>query len=122
MNIEDLCEYCLSIDGATTCFPFDDATLVMKIMGKMFALIPLNGDALQISLKCDPEQAVDLRERYECVEAAYHFNKKYWNTLYINREMPDAEVKKWINHSVEEVIKKLPKRAQTEYYNHVRNH
>jgi len=117
MNVEELHEYCLSIKGATDGFPFDDVSLVIKVLGKMFALIPLDNPALQIALKCDPEQAVELRERYACVEPAYHFNKKYWNTIYLNREMPDEDVKKWIHHSVDEVVKKLPKRAQDEYYN-----
>jgi predicted DNA-binding protein (MmcQ/YjbR family) len=117
MNVEELHEYCLSIKGATDCFPFDDVSLVMKVMGKMFALIPLDSPVLQITLKCDPEQALELRERYACVESAYHFNKKYWNTIYPNREMTDREVEKWIRHSVDEVIKKLPKQSQAEYYN-----
>ena len=117
MNIEELHEYCLSIKGATDCFPFDDVSLVMKVMGKMFAFIPLDNPVLQITLKCDPEQAIELRERYACVEPAWHFNKKYWNTIYPNREMTDEEVKSWIRHSVDEVIKKLPKQLQTEYYN-----
>ncbi|MDR2691204.1 MAG: MmcQ/YjbR family DNA-binding protein [Dysgonamonadaceae bacterium] len=117
MNIEELHEYCLAIKGATACFPFDDVSLVMKVMGKMFALIPLDDTVLQITLKCDPEQAAELRERYAYVEPAWHFNKKYWNTVYPNREMADEEVKKWIRHSVDEVIKKLPKQMQTEYYN-----
>ncbi|MDR0733010.1 MAG: MmcQ/YjbR family DNA-binding protein [Dysgonamonadaceae bacterium] len=122
MNIEDLYEYCLSIKGAVGCFPFDDVSLVMKVMDKMFALIRLDTPVLQISLKCDPEKALELRERYACVEPAYHFNKKYWNTIYPNREMTDNEVKKWIRHSVDEVIKKLPKPQQTEYFNHEPHH
>ncbi|MDR1022416.1 MAG: MmcQ/YjbR family DNA-binding protein [Prevotellaceae bacterium] len=121
MNIEELHEYCLSIEGATTCFPFDDVTLVMKVVGKMFALIPLDATVLQICLKCDPEQAIELRERYACVEPAHHFNKKYWNTIYPNQEMPDKEVKKWIRHSVDEVIKKVPKRIQAQYSSHLPN-
>ncbi|MDR1938129.1 MAG: MmcQ/YjbR family DNA-binding protein [Tannerellaceae bacterium] len=115
MNVEELHAYCLSIKGTADCFPFDDVSLVMKVMGKMYALIPLDNPALQITLKCDPEQAVELRERYACVEPAYHFNKKYWNTICLNREMTDEEVKKWILHSVDEVVKKLPKRVRDEF-------
>jgi predicted DNA-binding protein (MmcQ/YjbR family) len=122
MNVEELHEYCLSIKGATDCFPFDDVSLVMKVMGKMFALIPLDNPVLQITLKCEPEQALELRERYACVEPAWHFNKKYWNTIYPNREMTEGEVKKWIRHSVDEVIKKLPKQIQNEYYNDEQHH
>ena len=112
MNIEELRNFCLSIEGAEECLPFDDVTLVFKVMGKMFALIPLDRDTLSISLKCDPEKAVELRERYSAVEEAYHFNKKYWNTLYPNRDMDNKELKKWILHSVDEVIKKLPANKQ----------
>jgi Uncharacterized protein conserved in bacteria len=117
MNVEELREACLSIKGASESFPFDDVNLVFKVMDKMFALIPLDADQLQIALKCDPELAIELREQYNCVEAAYHFNKKYWNTIYIGRSMGQEEVIKWINHSVEQVIKKLPKKQQLTYAN-----
>jgi predicted DNA-binding protein (MmcQ/YjbR family) len=115
MNIEELNEFCLSLKDVNASFPFDDVSLVFKVFGKMFALIPLDSVELQIALKCDPEKAVELRERYTCVEAAYHFNKKYWNTIYLNRDMHDEEVKFWIRHSVDEVVKKLPKHIRENY-------
>lgn len=120
MNIEELRDYCLSVEGSEECLPFDDVTLVYKVMGKMFALIPLDGEVLSISLKCDPEKAIELRERYAAVEGAYHFNKKYWNTLYPNQDMDDKEIKVWIRHSVGEIIKKLPLNKQREYKNSLR--
>ncbi|MDR1436726.1 MAG: MmcQ/YjbR family DNA-binding protein [Candidatus Symbiothrix sp.] len=116
MNIEELHEYCISLKGASASFPFDDVSLVMKVEGKMFALIPLDSTELQITLKCDPEKAVELRESYSCVEPAFHFHKKYWNTIYLNREMKTEEVKSWIRHSIDEVMKKLPKQVRDEYY------
>ncbi|GHV35855.1 hypothetical protein FACS1894178_6310 [Bacteroidia bacterium] len=116
MNIEELREYCLSLKGVTECLPFDDESLVFKVEGKMFALLPLERHELQITVKCDPEKAIDLRERYHSVEPAWHFNKKYWNTLYLNRDMSDKDVKCWILHSIDEVIKKMPKRIREEYY------
>jgi predicted DNA-binding protein (MmcQ/YjbR family) len=116
MNIEELHEYCVSLKGATASFPFDEVSLVLKVSGKMFALIPLDRTDLQISLKCDPEKALELRENYSCVEAAYHFNKKYWNTIYLNQDMKTEEVKYWIRHSIDEVMKKLPKHIRDEYY------
>lgn len=116
MNIEELHEYCASIKGAESAFPFDEVSLVMKVCNKMFALIPLDAAEVQIALKCDPEKAIELREKYSCVTPAFHFNKKYWNTIYPNREMKAEEVKQWIIHSVEEVIKKLPKKVRDEYY------
>jgi len=117
MNIEELREYCLSIKGVEECLPFDDVSLVFKVMGKMFALLPLESDLLSISVKCDPDIAIELRDRYDAVEGAYHFNKKYWNTLYPNRDMDDKDIKKWIRHSVDEVFKKLPLAKQREYQN-----
>jgi len=117
MNIEELREYCLSIKDVEECLPFDDVSLVFKVMGKMFALLPLDSDVLSISVKCDPDIAIELRDRYEAVEGAYHFNKKYWNTLYPNRDLDDKEIKKWVLHSVDEVIKKLPLAKQKEYQN-----
>jgi len=117
MNIEEIREYCLSIKGAEECFPFDETTMVFKVMGKMFAYMGLErrDDGFMINLKCDPEKAIELRERYEAVIPGYHSNKKYWNSVYFERGVPDEEVKEWIHHSVDEVIKKLPKKSQQEY-------
>jgi predicted DNA-binding protein (MmcQ/YjbR family) len=106
----------MSLKGTTESFPFDDVSLVLKVENKMFALIPLENPDWQIALKCDPEKAIELRESYSCVEPAWHFNKKYWNTIYLNRDMNEEEVKFWIRHSIDEVIKKLPKRIRDEYY------
>lgn len=117
MNIEAVREYCLSVKGAEECFPFDETTLVFKVMGKMFAYMGLErgNEGFMLNLKCDPEKAIELREKYACVIPGYHANKKYWNSIFIEQGMPDNELKDWINHSVDEVIKKLPKKQQAEY-------
>jgi len=116
VNIEELREYCLSLKNATEYMPFEDEYLVFKVLGKWFAVIPLNDVELKVSVKCDTTKAIELRERYNCVEAAWHFNKKYWNSIVLNRDMNDETVKHWIRHSVEEVVKKLPKKVQSEYW------
>ncbi|WP_165020477.1 MULTISPECIES: MmcQ/YjbR family DNA-binding protein [unclassified Dysgonomonas] len=119
MNIEQLREYCLSIKGASECLPFDDTTLVFKVMEKMFACLPLeprNND-FNIILKCDPERAVDLREHHSGITPAFHFNKKYWISIFLDSGVPDELTKELIHHSVDEVIKKLPKKKQEEYHN-----
>lgn len=118
MNIEELREYCLSVKGSGESFPFDDTVLVFKVMNKMFAYIVITPsvDGFRVNLKCDPEKAIELREKYTCVEPGYHANKRLWNTIYIEKEMPDDELKNWINHSVDEVIKKLSKKLQQEYH------
>lgn len=118
MNIEEIREYCLSVKGAEECFPFDDSTLVFKVMGKMFAYMGLEPkDEYFINLKCDPEKAIELREQYDAVKPGYHSNKKYWNSIYFGKGVSDNNLKKWIQHSVDEVIKKLPKKTQEEYKN-----
>jgi len=75
MNIEIIREYCLSKPGATESFPFNDTVLVFKVGGKMFALVDLSEDNRGITLKCDPELALELREHHPEVTPAYHFNK-----------------------------------------------
>ena len=117
MNIEQLREYCLSLKEATEDMPFGDEYLVFRVFGKWFAVVPLYDAELKISVKCNPVEAVELRERYNCVEAAWHFNKKYWNSVTLNRDMNDETVKYWIRHSIEEVVKKLPQKIQVEYNN-----
>ena len=116
MNIEELREYCLSIKEATEYMPFEEEYLIFRVLGKWFAVIDLCDPELKISVKCDPVKAVELREKYNCVEAAWHFNKKYWNSIIINSDMNDETVKYWIRHSVEEVVKKLSKKIQSEYW------
>jgi len=115
MNAEDIRDYCLSLKDVTESFPFDDESLVFKVENKMFLLISLDAAELNIAVKCNPEQAESLRDRYSAVTPAYHFNKKYWNNIYLDRDMPADEIKYWIEHSYKEVIRKLPKRIREQY-------
>ena len=98
MDIVSLRNYCIAKDGVTESFPFGEDTLVFKAAGKIFALVNLDGD-LSINLKCDPEFALELRERYPSVTPGYHMNKKHWNTVFIDGSVPDKEVFSWIDHS-----------------------
>jgi predicted DNA-binding protein (MmcQ/YjbR family) len=110
MNKEELREYCLSMNGASEYFPFDEVSLVFKIQKKMFAVLPLDAEDTCISMKCDPDRAIELREKYVAVKPAYHFNKKHWNTVYTeNTEnpIPDKLVKELIKHSYDLVVKKI---------------
>lgn len=109
MNIEEFREYCLSKKGVTEDLPFDEETLVFKVSGKMFALTGLDEQELSINLKCDPEKAIELRERYPCVQPGYHMNKMHWNTVNIDGSVPDKLVKEWIDNSYTLVAKKLTK-------------
>jgi predicted DNA-binding protein (MmcQ/YjbR family) len=117
MNIEELRTYCLSIKGAEECMPFDENTLVYKIMNKMFAyfsLVPKEGDFF-VNMKCEPGKSAQLREYYEGITFGYHSNKKHWISVYIQSDVPDRLIEELIEHSVEEVIKKLPKKQQEAY-------
>jgi predicted DNA-binding protein (MmcQ/YjbR family) len=105
MNIEILREYCISKKNITESFPFGDDTLVFKTAGRIFAMVNLEGD-LSINLKCDPAQAMELRERYSSVTPGYHMNKKHWNTILIDGSVPDKELFSWIDHSYDLVLKK----------------
>ncbi len=99
MNIENLREYCISKPGVTEGFPFNDTALVFKVIGKMFAVLDLSVDSRGITLKCDPEMAIELREKYPAVTPAWHFNKKHWNSVLLNGTVPDSKVLSWIDHS-----------------------
>ena len=109
MNVEDISEYCLSKNGTSEDFPFDEETLVFKVMGKMFALIPLERIPFQINLKCDPELTVELRERYEAVQPGYHMNKSHWNTILIDGSLRKDLILEWIDLSYGLVVSGLKK-------------
>lgn len=110
MNVESLRTYCLSLPEVEESFPFDNETLVLKTGGKMFACIPLEKTETCINLKCDPELAVELREKYSCVQPGYHMNKKHWNTVFISDEITENQLKSWIVHSYELVKVKSHKK------------
>ncbi|MBN1599716.1 MAG: MmcQ/YjbR family DNA-binding protein [Bacteroidales bacterium] len=106
MNIEEIREYCLSKKKVTESFPFDETTLVFKVLDKMFVLLDL--EDLQLGLKCDPEKVVELRSKYDFVIPGYHMNKLYWNTIVLDEDISSLLLKEWIDHSYDEVVKKLP--------------
>jgi len=109
MNIEEIREYCINKKGVTEGFPFDEDTLVFKVMCKMFALMSLS-KADSINLKCDPEKAISLREQYSGVLPGYHMNKKQWNTIMFNQSIPDNLLMQWIDDSYNLIVKSLTKK------------
>jgi len=121
MHIEELRDFCIAKKGVTEHFPFDEVTLVFKVMNKMFALSSLdkweNGEE-SINLKCDPEKSLELRAEFEGVNPGWHMNKRLWNTVTINNaDVSDDLVRELINHSYELVVKGLTKKAQKELEN-----
>lgn len=114
MNIETARDYCLSKKGSEECFPFDEKTLVFKVMGKMFAVLMLDNPDM-IVVKCDAGYACELRDRYNAVEPAWHFNKKYWNQIHFNSDVDDKLLCSFIDHSLDEVVKKFTRKMKAEY-------
>ncbi len=109
MHIEEFRTYCLSKPGATESFPFDEVTLVFKVMTKMFALTGLGGEGFTVNLKCNPERALDLREEFPEIQAGYHMSKKHWNTIDFEGSLDDDFLIELIDHSYDLVVSKLKK-------------
>ena len=109
MDLAGFREYCLGKPGATEGTPFGPDTLVFKVGGKIFGITSLDEIPARANLKCDPDLALELRDRYEQVTPGYHMNKKHWNTIDIEEGIPDAEIRKMIDHSYDLVAKSLPK-------------
>ena len=112
MDIEKFREYCLAKRAVTEGMPFGETVLVFKVGGKMFALAALDEVPARANLKCDPDLALELRDRYEQVQPGYHMNKKHWNTVEIEGGILDAELRKMIDHSYELVVKSLPEKVR----------
>ena len=112
MNIESLREYCLSKPGVEETLPFGPTTLVYKASGKIFLLTGLDDEQLSFNVKCDPELAIELREQYPCVQPGYHMNKKHWNTIVVDGSISTKQLKEWIDHSYDLVIKNSPQKPK----------
>lgn len=115
MNIEEFRMYCISKKGVTEEFPFDAETLVFKVMGKMFALAPLERQPSQVNLKCDPERAITLREEYDgVITPGFHMSKVHWNTLFLEN-IPSKLIIELIDHSYDLVVAKFTKKLKAEW-------
>lgn len=114
MNIESLREYCLSLPLATEDFPFDETTLVFRVVGKIFAMLDLERPDV-VSLKCNPDYALQLREEHPEISGAWHMNKKYWNQVNLSGHLEDELVQGLVRHSYAEVVKKLTRKERAEH-------
>ena len=114
MNIEEIREYCIAKPGVTEGFPFGETALVFKVAGKMFAVLDLSEEARGLTLKCDPELAIELREQHSEVTPAWHFNKQHWNGIDLRGSISNSQLKEWINHSYTIVVESLPKVKRAE--------
>ena len=110
MNLEELRDYCLQKPGVTEGLPFGEDTLVFKVGEKLFLLTSISqGD--RFNVKCDPELAIELRERYTEVQPGYHMNKKLWNTVFMNGSLTRNQLHEMIDHSYQLIFDGLPKKG-----------
>lgn len=114
MHLEQFRQYCLSLPATEETLPFDEDTLVFKVAGKMFALANMSVFE-SINLKCDPEQAIELRERYAAVLPGYHMNKQHWNTVLIDGSIPNQLLLQWTKDSYDLVVQSLSKKIRATY-------
>jgi predicted DNA-binding protein (MmcQ/YjbR family) len=112
MNVEEIRDYCLAKKRVEESFPFDNETLVFKAGGKIFLLMGINANPIQFNVKCEPQKAIDLREKYSCVLPGYHMNKAHWNTIVCDGRATKKLIFEWIDHSYDLIIRSLPKKQR----------
>ena len=114
--IDAIQSYCLKKEQTTEEFPFDESTLVYKVLGKIFALCPLEAweqGTPSITLKCDPQYAEELRNDYDSIHSGFHTNKRHWNTIYLsNSEFSPQFLFELIDHSYVMVVQNMPKKLR----------
>jgi predicted DNA-binding protein (MmcQ/YjbR family) len=108
MDLETIRKYCLGKKLTTESFPFGETTLVFKVGGKVFLLMGLDNQPLQFNVKCDPEKAEELREEYSSVTPGFHMNKKHWNTVVLNGQIPLKKIREMMDESYDLVARSLP--------------
>ncbi|MDF2179421.1 MmcQ/YjbR family DNA-binding protein [Aliiglaciecola sp. CAU 1673] len=109
MNYQQTREYLLNKPEALEDFPFGPDVAVMKIQGKMFATLATEKGEGRMNLKCDPHQALMLRDLFASVIPGYHMNKKHWNTIKLDGSIPEGEIQRMIDHSYALVVNSLTK-------------
>lgn len=113
MDIEAARQYCLSLPLVTEDMPFGEDVLVFRIFNKIFSCLNLSGKDC-ITIKCDPDYALELRDQYSEIIPAYHWNKKYWNQMPLNGTLKSDIISSLIRHGYSETVKKLPKKIKIE--------
>ena len=113
MYLDEFRTFCLSLPGTSESLPFDDTALVFKVLDKMFALTRI-GDFESVNLKCDPDRAIELREKHDFIQPGYHMNKKHWNTVYEVNSLDDSFLQELTRHSYDLVVSKMTKKQKLE--------
>jgi len=116
MNLEEIRNHCIQKNAVTEEFPFDNETLVFKVGGKAFLLTHIS-NPVSINLKCEPELAIELREKYDTISPGFHMNKKHWNTINLKGQYGAKEIFAWIDHSYDLVVSGLPLKTRQSILN-----
>jgi predicted DNA-binding protein (MmcQ/YjbR family) len=117
MNFSQVRDYCLELMGTEEDFPFGPDIYVYKVKGKIFAILFTGKEEGRLNLKCDPDEALALRDIFTAISPGYHMNKKHWNTLRLNHTVPEQEIKRQIDQSRLLVIQSLPKAQRQTFIN-----
>ena len=112
LNHEDIRTYCLKKKAVTESLPFGDTALVFKVGGKIFLILDLVSKPLGFNVKCEPDLAIELREKYSAVVPGYHMNKTHWNTIICDYRLKSNFIYTMIDNSYELVISSLPKKTR----------
>lgn len=115
MNVEEIREYCIQKKGVTESFPFNETTLVFKVMNKMFCLLGL--DNHRVSLKNDPDKNIELRAKFPAIYEGYHLHKQMWNTIELNGTVPSKLMAQMIDESYDLIVASLTKKLKEELKN-----
>jgi len=116
MDLEEIRHFCLQKQHVTESFPFDKSTLVFKVFDKMFLLVDLDSFPIRIAVKGDPEEIIELKEKYDFISSAPHFNKKYWINITLEKYLDADFIRDQIEKSYSEVLKKIPKKTLNKLY------
>ena len=112
LTLDVIKAYCLAKPGSSAGYPFGEGTLVFKVLDRMFALCSEDEQPLRINLKCDPDDALALRAQYSAIVPGYHMNKRHWNSLIMDGNLPDNLVFELIDHSYHLVVIKMSQTKQ----------
>lgn len=115
MNVEEVRDFCLTLQGVTEDSPYGPDMIVFRIEGKIFLHLPLEYADPRIAIKLPPEKGIELRERYDAVRPAYHMNKTHWNDIFIAHAFSVEQIKAWIVESYQLVLHSLPKRLREKW-------
>ena len=112
MNNEDVRDYCLAKKGATESFPFDEDTLVFKVGGKMFLLLSISSNPVEFNVKCEPEKAIELREKHSSITPGFHMSKSHWNLVRCDGSISRKLILEMIDNSYTLIVNSLPKKVR----------